>query len=306
MLSSTIIQGTLDDAKIVFQSDINENKRQFLDSIAAFLKSRDSRIKSNKDIFIPIIHDRYLDLYELYNKVSKYGGFDSLNLQSNKWIEVVSALGYTARSSEELIEMIKTIKNAYEVLLYQLELVMKSLSFAEEKSKRTKVENTTLNSPVNSNSNAAPIIANDSTKPNASNMTKTSNIASTSNQRRSLAPVTTSNVTLSASDYYMAQIDASVQDLYSTNPSDIVRGLNFLTQKSFEFVDTSSIQLEFLPQILLGLSDLLDIINPIGKCFFEEVVDPQDMSKPWVTRLYSSKNEALKVCYFCIMNKFIF
>lgn len=56
--------------------------------------------------------------------------------------------------------------------------------------------------------------------------------------------------------------DAAVKGLGSTNFSEVIKGLNYITTKSFEL--DMSFNLETFPQVTLALAELLNVINPLG------------------------------------------
>ena len=54
----------------------------------------------------------------------------------------------------------------------------------------------------------------------------------------------------------------AISDLDSTDVNQVIRGLNILTQRSFE-VDANTLSLDAFPHVITALGDLLDVINPL-------------------------------------------
>jgi hypothetical protein len=75
-------------------------------------------------------------------------------------------------------------------------------------------------------------------------------------------------------------INTAIQALDSTNISEVIRGLNFLLQKTYDANEISSssnvIYLEQFPKLLVALGNLLDVINPLGKLPFQRYLGNQE------------------------------
>jgi hypothetical protein len=75
-------------------------------------------------------------------------------------------------------------------------------------------------------------------------------------------------------------INTAIQSLDSTNISEVIRGLNFLLQKTYDANEISSssnvIYLEQFPKLLMALGNLLEVINPLGKLPFKKYLGNQE------------------------------
>lgn len=106
-------------------------------------------------------------------------------------------------------------------------------------------------------------------------------------------------------------IDLAIQNLYSTSANDVVKSLNFLLVKTSD--DANSIQIEQHPNLLTAISDLLDVINPLGNLIFErqsgnqgtdedmlldEIFDCVDTKHLNWQHLLGCNNEEFKVKFF--------
>jgi hypothetical protein len=82
--------------------------------------------------------------------------------------------------------------------------------------------------------------------------------------------------------------------LESNEPSVVVQGLNVLTKKSFEAVETSNLQLENYPQLALSLGSLLEVVNPLKGLVLPAddgtLINP-DFCTSWETMLSSGRPE---------------
>ena len=69
-------------------------------------------------------------------------------------------------------------------------------------------------------------------------------------------------------------INQAIQLINSTNINDVIRGLNYLLQKSYEAnelnTSNNAVFVEQYPQLLTSLGNLLDVINPSGKLPFQQ------------------------------------
>lgn len=70
-------------------------------------------------------------------------------------------------------------------------------------------------------------------------------------------------------------METAISSLDSPNITVVVKGLNFLLQRSNDGngsdANNTTPLLENYPSLLIALSNLLDIINPLGKLLFPEV-----------------------------------
>ncbi len=59
------------------------------------------------------------------------------------------------------------------------------------------------------------------------------------------------------------EIALATNRIESSDPSIVVQGLNVLTKKSFDALESSNLHFEFFPQLALSLGSLLDVVNPL-------------------------------------------
>lgn len=74
----------------------------------------------------------------------------------------------------------------------------------------------------------------------------------------------------------------ALNSLESSNISEVIRGLNYILQKSFEANEISNtnnvIYIEQFPRLLLALGTLLDVINPLGKIPFQKYLGNEEQN----------------------------
>lgn len=64
-----------------------------------------------------------------------------------------------------------------------------------------------------------------------------------------------------------SKIIKAIKYIDGQDPSLVIKGLNTITQRTYELADSSSIQLEAFPELILSLGSLLDVVNPIALHF---------------------------------------
>jgi hypothetical protein len=102
---------------------------------------------------------------------------------------------------------------------------------------------------------------------------------------------------------HVEDIHLAIAKIDSNNPNAVVSGINVLTKKAFEAVDSLAVQFELFPQLIVSLSSLLDTINPLSLVIFEEYDEKlqaawsqfDESTSPWNTRLISQGNPLIKV-----------
>ena len=100
-----------------------------------------------------------------------------------------------------------------------------------------------------------------------------------------------------------ATLTEAVKLIDSSDPSDIIHGLNLVTLKSFNrSTETCDINLESCPYLLLSLGSLLDVVNPIGNILFMADTAPKILARfggdddtYWTSELPSHNQEAFQV-----------
>jgi hypothetical protein len=117
---------------------------------------------------------------------------------------------------------------------------------------------------------------------------------------------------------HVEDIHLAIAKIDSNNPNAVVSGINVLTKKAFEAVDSLAVQFELFPQLIVSLSSLLDTINPLSLVIFEEYDEKlqaawsqfDESTSPWNTRLISQGNPLIKVqsssLFFCVWFGFLF
>jgi hypothetical protein len=87
---------------------------------------------------------------------------------------------------------------------------------------------------------------------------------------------------MSSSAAKVDNMNNAINLLDSTNVSEVIRGLNYILQKSFEANEITSssnvIFIEQYPKLLPALSNLLEAINPIGKLIFGKALENRDQN----------------------------
>lgn len=87
-------------------------------------------------------------------------------------------------------------------------------------------------------------------------------------------------VAMSTPSTKIENINQAINLIEKTNINDVIRGLNYLLQKSYEANEITSgstvIYIEQYPHLLTKLGNLLDVINPSGKLPFEKSLKSQE------------------------------
>ena len=283
MSSVQFTYGNIEDCKQFYKKE--QPKFQFIDKVQKFLAVK------GDPAFVPIINTRYLDIFELYNYVLVRGGYDKV-CKSNKWLEVTTLLKIppNVASGEGFLQ------NTYSSLLLSYE-------------NHTKFKPTTVAQPLASlqklpgnipkpmiNSNQRPLHSTTSSTMNSTTNINTYNTQMAYNQQQILYQQQQQQniqqqqhllqqqkrMKIETPQEINIKILNGINDLDSKDPSLVVRGLNFFSSRSFEMTDNNSIQLESYPQLLLSLSNLLDIVNPIGQFLLTEEQLLENHSNFWV------------------------
>lgn len=86
----------------------------------------------------------------------------------------------------------------------------------------------------------------------------------------------------SAVNTKVENIDHAIYLIDSSNINEVIRGLNYLLQKSYEANEISSsnnaVFIEHYPHLLPALGNLLDLVNPSGKLPFQNIFQNQDQN----------------------------
>ncbi len=64
------------------------------------------------------------------------------------------------------------------------------------------------------------------------------------------------------------KIIKAIKYMDSSDPAVVVKGLNILTQKTYELYDSNALQLENFPELILSLGSLMDIVNRLDVDIF--------------------------------------
>jgi hypothetical protein len=103
-----------------------------------------------------------------------------------------------------------------------------------------------------------------------------------------------------------SKIIKAIKHMDSHDPSVVIKGLNTLTQKTYELTDSAAIQLDIFPELILSLGSLLDTVNPIVSLLPNNVpYDSYDSfildrsNQFWDPVLLSSGNHEFKVIDEC-------
>ena len=107
---------TLDECKSHFRND--PNRLQFIEYLQKFLSSRNEQNSTNKPqsvsaVFVPVINNKCLDIYELYQQVNASGGYEVVN-KDQKWTYITTKLGFPPNETA-------SVAVAYSSLLLPLE-----------------------------------------------------------------------------------------------------------------------------------------------------------------------------------------
>jgi hypothetical protein len=97
------------------------------------------------------------------------------------------------------------------------------------------------------------------------------------------------------------EIILATNRIESSDPSVVVQGLNVLTKKSFDALESSNLHFEFFPQLALSLGSLLEVVNPlIGAVLPEEgvkVVHPES-DEIWTAWQFTHNNNIKVILQF--------
>lgn len=208
-------------------------KIQFVDNLAKFLQAR-----SSSSVFVPIFNGKLLDVCELYQQVTQKGGYEIVT-KDNKWDTICAVLQIPKTEASRLLQ-------SYSLLL---------LNFEQSLRPRP------MNVPGSLNSNYMQHGSNSIGQQMYQNA---NNHNALSNNRRQVVDVGPSLV---------EKINNAVRDIISKDPSIVIRGLNFLTTKTYESTEPCDVQLEHFPMLALSLGNLLDTLNPLALVLFEENKD---------------------------------
>ena len=98
------------------------------------------------------------------------------------------------------------------------------------------------------------------------------------------------------------EISQAIAKIDCSEPNLVIQGLNSLTKRSFDGLETNAVHLENFPQLAISLGCLLDAIDPLSSFIFADALkeavkslhfdDPQSR---WAIRLASQGNLHLKV-----------
>lgn len=64
------------------------------------------------------------------------------------------------------------------------------------------------------------------------------------------------------------EIFSATAKIESSDPSVVIQGLNALSKKSFEALETNSVHFENYPQLAISLGSLLDVVSPLTSFLF--------------------------------------
>lgn len=64
------------------------------------------------------------------------------------------------------------------------------------------------------------------------------------------------------------EIFGATAKIESSDPSVVIQGLNTLSKKSFEALETNSVHFENYPQLAISLGSLLDVVDPLTSFVF--------------------------------------
>jgi hypothetical protein len=279
-----ISYGTLDDLKVLFAKD--PSRSQFIDAVQRYLRQwNESHPQPYAHTsFVPIVNGKYLDIFELFNQVQFMGGFESVN-KDQKWPLIAARLGFPSLETSNLIVQ------TYSSLLLAFEQSVRS-------GNKPALSNTTPSSHAQPQSHTGtPMVSTLPNKINYPNLPRP-NLPTlsayhppanpNSMQVPAPAPVVSSSLTANlinkrprpnemnihgnipslGSENFVDRMNVAVRELNAKDPAVIVKGLNYLTQKSFEMTDNNAIQVELCPHLLISLGELLNTINPITACLF--------------------------------------
>ena len=92
------------------------------------------------------------------------------------------------------------------------------------------------------------------------------------------------------------EINTATVKIESSDPSVVIQGLNVLTKKTFEALETHSVHLENYPQLAISLGSLLGVINPLTAYLYSRSDATFDDSlETWSIALPKEGNPHIKV-----------
>jgi len=92
------------------------------------------------------------------------------------------------------------------------------------------------------------------------------------------------------------EINTATAKIESSDPSVVIQGLNVLTKKSFEALETHSVHLENYPQLSISLGSLLGVVNPLTAYLYSgSDANFDDTVGPWSVKLPKEGNPHIKV-----------
>lgn len=94
------------------------------------------------------------------------------------------------------------------------------------------------------------------------------------------------------------EVNAATAKIESSDPSIVIQGLNTLTKKSFEALESHSIHLENYPQLAISIGSLLDIVNPLTAYIFScenGNINAEDVLGQWTVKLPCEGNPHIRV-----------
>lgn len=232
----------------------------------------------------------------------KLGGFDAVN-RDNKWFELSSNL---ASPSQEIMSL---LIQTYSKLLLAFEQ-MGNMSRSQTSSARPMNPSQQLSGPASSLPSMMstlpkpPTFLSNVMKPPPSHfqspLNPLSNISSIpqpviiGSERKKPRTEAIGSDPRMITDAFAEKVNQAVKEINSKDILVVIKGLNFLTLKSFEMIDTHSFQLESHPQVLLSLASLLDVVNPIQKEIIPGNI-PEVISSPWPFILPTRGNITFRV-----------
>lgn len=103
-------------------------------------------------------------------------------------------------------------------------------------------------------------------------------------------------------------MDSAIKNLDSNVVANVVKGLNFILQRSYEANDSANsyyVNIDNHPLLLLSLGKLLDAVNPMGRLLFNNISEDiyhklyfgQLSKEEWQLVLPNDISEEFKVKY---------
>lgn len=92
------------------------------------------------------------------------------------------------------------------------------------------------------------------------------------------------------------EINTATAKIESSDPSIVIQGLNALTKKTFEALETHSVHFENYPQLAISLGSLLSVVNPLAAYLFSgSDATFDDTAGLWAIKLPNEGNPRIKV-----------